>query len=212
MFPSRLLPTVVLTALSLSALPATGAEPKSQEFSPTETSLAALRFEEQAAKFRRINAEQIQLLEERILARLHKRAEPSIRAFIKAPPNTGLVSGFVLRNSDWEASMKGTPRFVRIVETQTVMLPAPEFDCWQTQFPQLRTTRVSAPVLSFEEAVQTEDIRRAWTLTRLEIDFELLPKPPISNLFPERLIAGSREEEASAKVHSVFPYSPSLSR
>ncbi|MBC8290830.1 MAG: hypothetical protein H8E37_10990, partial [Planctomycetes bacterium] len=139
MLSSRLLLTAVLSAFSLSALSfSAAAEPPSPESSPAETSLAALRFEEQAAKFRRVNAEQIQLLEERILARLHERAEPSIRAFIKAPPNAGIVSGFVLGNSQWEISMKGTPWIVRIVETQTLMLPAPKFDRWQSQYPQLR--------------------------------------------------------------------------
>lgn len=175
MLSFRLLLTAVLSALSFSALSfSAAAEPPSPKSSPAEPSLAALRFEEQAAKFRRVNAEQIQLLEERILSRLNERAEPSIREYMKAPPNTGIVSGFVLGNVQWQVSTTGTPLFVRIVETQTLRVTE-QHERIHSEPPLDRTFRVSQPVLSFEEAVRSGDIRRAMTQRRLEIDFEFLP-------------------------------------
>ena len=186
-----------------ATLPASAAEPETT--ASNLHSLAALRFEEQFAIARRVHAERLQNLDERLLSRLDKEADQ--------PAFDSMMSLTMTGGPQLEVTLTESLAFVRIVETQSLAPPSDEMDRFRIRLPPgRRIVRLSQPVLSFEEAIEAGDIHRAWTFPRLEIDFEFLPKPPISNVFPEMLIAGSRDEEVNAKSHSIFPYSLGLSR
>lgn len=202
MLPSRLLPAFAVSVLAV-ALPVRSADP--EDPANDSTSLAALRFDEQFAIARRVHFERLQNLDERLLSRLDEEAD--------RPALYSNLSLTAKGESQLEVTLTESLAFVRIVETQSLAPPSDEMDRFRTRLPTgRRIVRLSQPVLSFEEAIEAGDIHRAWTFPRLEIDFEFLPKRPVLNTFPETLIAGSRAEEASAKVHSVFPYSLGLGR
>lgn len=202
MLSSRL-PLALAVAVFSATLPAGAAEPETTV--SDLHSLAALRFEEQFAIARRVHAERLQNLDERLLSRLDEESD--------RPAFDSKISLTATGGPQLEVTLTESLAFVRIVETQSMAPPSDEMDRFRTSLPPgRRIVRLSQPVLSFEEAIDAGDIHQAWTFTRLEIDFEFLPKPYASEVLCGMLIADSRDEEASGNVHSIFPYSLGLSR
>jgi hypothetical protein len=219
MYHARPLPVLIVAAAVLISSSLTEAGEPDR---PGDVTLTVLRLEEQLASFRCEQELRIRHLDQKLLSRLRPvEIDPFVR-----PADTLCVSmqTFVGRG-DVEAGLFSVlileqPSFTRVVLTQIESKPYPRRRFAMRYGTRQITRRQSAPVLSFMEAVEAGDIKKAMVFQRLEIDFEFLRESPVlcgASLNPgqtgsirqEVLIA---DDEAAEPEYSIFPYSLGFSR